>query len=169
MPSQQQETLEMISNLKKALHREKEREKSPPNLLCVLWTASANISPHQLPLPCLSTVFRIEATSSRRARIKYISVPWPIQMVRSHTNRYASPRGNAVWQGAAKDSRQKIEHAGYSRYILERNPARYNDYGDELSNFDSEEEPDTHAEEIDPYEGIRLEGIPFLPGRAKHD
>lgn len=65
--------------------------------------------------------------------------------------------------------RQKIEHAGYSRYILERKPARYNDYGDELSDYGSEEEVDTRAAELDPYEGIRLEGAPSIPRRARYD
>ena len=61
---------------------------------------------------------------------------------------------------SADSSRQKIEHAGYTRYILERKPARYNADGDELSAFDSDEEADAHATEANPYEGIKLEGMP---------
>lgn len=53
---------------------------------------------------------------------------------------------------------QQIEHAGYTRYILERNPRRYNDFGDELEDEDSDAEADAEAEEENAYSGVRLEG-----------
>ena len=70
---------------------------------------------------------------------------------------------------SAHKSRQKIEHAGYTRYILERKPVHYNDDGDELSNHNSDEDPDFHATEGDPYEGIKLEGASLRPSRARPD
>lgn len=57
---------------------------------------------------------------------------------------------------------QKIEHAGYTRYILERNPKRYNEYGDELEDTESDAEADADAEDENPYAGIRLEGELYL-------
>lgn len=70
-----------------------------------------------------------------------------------------------VLQGSAKTIRltqslnhQKIEHAGYTRYILHRNPPRYDSEGEEI---DGDEEPDTEAEaeatEDNPFAGIALE------------
>jgi hypothetical protein len=53
---------------------------------------------------------------------------------------------------------QKIEHAGYTRYILQRNPRRYNEYGEEMGDDESDPEADADAEEENPYAGIRLEG-----------
>lgn len=54
---------------------------------------------------------------------------------------------------------QKIEHAGYTRYILERNPRRYNEYGEELEDSETDEEADADAADQNAYSGIRLEGI----------
>lgn len=48
MPSQQQETLEMISNLKRALRREIER-KSFLHILLLLWRTSPDGFPHTAP------------------------------------------------------------------------------------------------------------------------
>lgn len=56
-------------------------------------------------------------------------------------------------------SAQKINHAGYQRYILERNPKRYNEYGDELENSESDPEADADADEENPYGEVRLEGM----------
>lgn len=53
---------------------------------------------------------------------------------------------------------QRIEHAGYTRYILERNPRRYNEYGDELEDSESDAEADADAEEENPYSGVQIEG-----------
>lgn len=52
---------------------------------------------------------------------------------------------------------QKIEHAGYQRYILSRNPPRFDEDGDELEPDDVDEEADAAAAEDNPYSGIRLE------------
>lgn len=54
--------------------------------------------------------------------------------------------------------KQKIEHAGYQRYILNRNPRRFDEDGDELEQADVDEEADAAAAEENPYSGIKLEG-----------
>ncbi|KAK5055111.1 hypothetical protein LTR84_012859 [Exophiala bonariae] len=61
--------------------------------------------------------------------------------------------------------KQKIEHAGYTRYILDRNPRRYNEYGDELGDSESDTEADEDAQDENPYSGIRIEE---LLGPLKH-
>ncbi|KAL2419720.1 hypothetical protein ABEF95_005922 [Exophiala dermatitidis] len=55
--------------------------------------------------------------------------------------------------------KQKIEHAGYTRYILQRNPRRYNEYGDELDDSESDTEADADAEDENPYSGVRIEEL----------
>ncbi|OCT51998.1 hypothetical protein CLCR_08363 [Cladophialophora carrionii] len=55
--------------------------------------------------------------------------------------------------------KQKIEHAGYTRYILQRNPIRINEEGDELEDDESDAEADADAEEENPYAGVRLEEL----------
>ncbi len=54
--------------------------------------------------------------------------------------------------------RQSIEHAGYHRDILRRNPKRYDEDGDELSDDFTDEEADARAAEDNPYAEVRLEG-----------
>lgn len=53
--------------------------------------------------------------------------------------------------------RQNIEHAGYRRDILRRNPKRYDEDGDELDPDDEDEEADARAAEENPYADIHLE------------
>lgn len=62
--------------------------------------------------------------------------------------------------GPSSHHAQKIDHAGYSRYILDRNPKRFNEYGDELEDSESDAEADADAEDENPYSGIKLEGRP---------
>lgn len=54
--------------------------------------------------------------------------------------------------------RQTIEHAGYHRDILRRNPKRYDEDGDELSDDVTDEEADARAADDNPYAEVRLEG-----------
>ena len=54
-------------------------------------------------------------------------------------------------------SRQTIEHAGYSRNILRRNPKRYDEDGEELEDDDEDGEADARAAEENPYAEIQLE------------
>ncbi|KAI1616417.1 RXT2-like protein [Exophiala viscosa] len=84
----------------------------------------------------------------------------------------ATNRGNKLKKGANQvhagalpyaygpsGYKQKIEHAGYTRYILDRKPKRYNEYGDELEDSESDTEADADAEDENPYAGIRLEEL----------
>lgn len=52
---------------------------------------------------------------------------------------------------------KKIEHAGYTRYILQRNPVRYDSEGDELDEEDEDTEADAVAAEDNPFSEIALE------------
>ena len=52
---------------------------------------------------------------------------------------------------------QAIEHAGYCRNILRRNPKRYDEDGEELEDEDEDEEADARAAEENPYAEIQLE------------
>ncbi|KAF7505729.1 hypothetical protein GJ744_000495 [Endocarpon pusillum] len=84
----------------------------------------------------------------------------------------ASNRGNKLRHGAKfvhegslihvtgpEVYKQKIEHAGYTRYILDRNPRRYNEYGEELDDSETDEEADADAADQNAYSGIRLEEL----------
>jgi hypothetical protein len=53
---------------------------------------------------------------------------------------------------------QEIEHAGYKRYILSRNPPRLDEDGDELDDDEIDEEADIAARAENVYGEIRLEG-----------
>lgn len=53
---------------------------------------------------------------------------------------------------------KKIEHAGYERYIISRNPKRYDEDGDELDDDEVDEQADIDAASRNPYHEIRLEG-----------
>ncbi|KAL2815423.1 RXT2-like protein [Aspergillus cavernicola] len=53
--------------------------------------------------------------------------------------------------------KQKIEHAGYTRYILQQNPVRYDSEGDELDDDDDDSEADAAAAEENPFSEIALE------------
>ena len=53
---------------------------------------------------------------------------------------------------------QPIEHAGYQRNIVARNPQRYNMNGDELDDSESDPEADANAREENPYGEVRIEG-----------
>ncbi|OJJ49543.1 hypothetical protein ASPZODRAFT_12674 [Penicilliopsis zonata CBS 506.65] len=83
------------------------------------------------------------------------------------TNRGTKLRANAkyVREGAlgyvhSEDlSKQKINHAGYTRYILQRNPPRYDSEGDELDEDDEDSEADAAAAEENPFSEIALETL----------
>lgn len=58
---------------------------------------------------------------------------------------------------------QRIEHAGYRRYILQRNPPKFDFDGDIIEPGDEEEEDDDLSTvEENPYADIRLEGTQIL-------
>ncbi|KAL3469326.1 RXT2-like protein [Aspergillus californicus] len=53
--------------------------------------------------------------------------------------------------------KQKIEHAGYTRHILQPNPVRYDSEGDELDDDDEDPVADAAAAEENPFSEIALE------------
>ena len=53
---------------------------------------------------------------------------------------------------------QKVEHAGYYRFILRRNPKRFDEYGDELEDDEADERVNAEAAEGNPYGYVKLEG-----------
>ncbi|RHZ66167.1 hypothetical protein CDV55_105539 [Aspergillus turcosus] len=91
----------------------------------------------------------------------------PDEPITQPTNRGNKLRANAkyVREGALgyihpeQFYKQKIEHAGYTRYILQRNPARYDSEGDELDEDDEDSEADAAAAEENPFSEIALENL----------
>ncbi|KAL4814027.1 RXT2-like protein [Aspergillus spinulosporus] len=89
----------------------------------------------------------------------------PDDPITQPTNRGNKLRGNArfVKEGAMGYIhaeglyKQKIEHAGYTRYILNRNPVRYDSEGDELDDDDEDSEADAAVAEENPFSEIALE------------
>ncbi|SLM39907.1 Transcriptional regulatory protein RXT2, N-terminal [Lasallia pustulata] len=55
--------------------------------------------------------------------------------------------------------KRRIEHAGYHRYIISRNPRRFDEDGDELDDDDVDEQADAATGEDNPYGDIRLEHL----------
>ncbi|MCJ1395178.1 hypothetical protein MMC18_008059 [Xylographa bjoerkii] len=55
--------------------------------------------------------------------------------------------------------KRKVEHAGYYRFILHRNPKRYDEYGDELDDDEVDERADAEAAESNPYGDVKLEEL----------
>ncbi|KAL3459940.1 RXT2-like protein [Aspergillus heterothallicus] len=53
--------------------------------------------------------------------------------------------------------KEEIEHAGYTRYILQHNPARYDSEGDELDEDDEDSEADAAVAEENPFSEIALQ------------
>ncbi|KAK2760921.1 hypothetical protein FQN54_002163 [Arachnomyces sp. PD_36] len=91
----------------------------------------------------------------------------PDDLITQPTNRGNKLRADAkyVHEGALGFSnsrehyKEKIEHAGYSRYILKRNPPRYDSDGDELDDDDADEAADAATAEENPFSGVVLEKL----------
>ncbi|KAF7163351.1 hypothetical protein CNMCM5623_008329 [Aspergillus felis] len=91
----------------------------------------------------------------------------PDEPITQPTNRGNKLRANAkyVREGALgyihpeQLYKQKIEHVGYTRYILQRNPLRYDSEGDELDEDDEDSEADAAAAEENPFSEIALENL----------
>lgn len=80
--------------------------------------------------------------------------------------RYCSG-SHAAWRaycGTLLRFPKKIEHAGYHRYIINQNPKRYDEYGDELEDDEEDGRADAEATEENPYNEVRLEGMACLHG-----
>lgn len=69
-----------------------------------------------------------------------------------HEGQLDRPNGPRVYK-------RKIEHAGYERYIISRNPKRYDEDGDELDDDEVDEQADADAAARNPYNEIRLEEL----------
>jgi len=52
---------------------------------------------------------------------------------------------------------QRIEHASYERYIVRRNPRRYDELGYELDPEEEDERADMEAAERNPYSGVKVQ------------
>lgn len=53
--------------------------------------------------------------------------------------------------------RQKVDHAGYTRHIIQPNPVRYDSEGDELDEDDEDSEADAAVAEENPFSDIAVE------------
>ncbi|KAJ5370186.1 uncharacterized protein N7496_006278 [Penicillium cataractarum] len=91
----------------------------------------------------------------------------PDDAITQPTNRGNKMRANAkyVREGALgyinaeEFYKEKIDHAGYTRHILQRNPIRYDSEGEELDEEDEDSEADAAAAEENPFSGIALETL----------
>ncbi|RAL09296.1 RXT2 domain-containing protein [Aspergillus homomorphus CBS 101889] len=101
----------------------------------------------------------------KRALHKENDYSGPDDPITQPTNRGNKLRANAkfVREGALgylhpeDQYKQKIEHGGFTRYILQRNPVRYDSEGDELDDDDEDSEADAAAAEENPFSEIALE------------
>ncbi|RMZ84200.1 hypothetical protein DV738_g621, partial [Chaetothyriales sp. CBS 135597] len=87
----------------------------------------------------------------------------------------ATNRGNKLKKGATsvhagalpyphgptgyKEASTGMIHAGYTRYILARNPKRHNEYGYELDDSESDAEAEADAADENAYSGVRIEEL----------
>ncbi|KAJ5995706.1 hypothetical protein N7481_002683 [Penicillium waksmanii] len=76
-----------------------------------------------------------------------------------HANAKFVSEGAMGYINAEEFYKEKIDHAGYTRYILHRNPIRYDSEGDELEEEDEDSEADAAAAEENPFSGIALETL----------
>jgi hypothetical protein len=64
---------------------------------------------------------------------------------------------------------QRIDHAGYKRYILQRNPPRFDPDGDIVEPDDEyDDEDDLEAVQENPYSDIQIESTRAAPSHAQH-
>ncbi|KPI37251.1 uncharacterized protein AB675_1492 [Cyphellophora attinorum] len=104
----------------------------------------------------------IIALRRKRLRDRRAASDEPIQ---SSTNRYNKLKKGAghVHAGALPYPRgptgykHPVEHAGYTRNILDRNPPRLDAFGDEVDENESDAEADADAREANPYSDVHLE------------
>lgn len=74
--------------------------------------------------------------------------------------------GSLPWRQGGSGFKERVEHAGYQRYILERNPVRVDEYGDEVGEEDwlaaaaaGGGGADVGIENENPYGDVKLEGM----------
>ncbi|KAI9738617.1 MAG: hypothetical protein M1834_008121 [Cirrosporium novae-zelandiae] len=68
-------------------------------------------------------------------------------------------RGQLLPADGLRVNKKKVNYAGYDRYIISRNPKRYDTDGDELEDDEEDEEADAAALEENPYGDIHLEEL----------
>ena len=94
-----------------------------------------------------------EATSSKERQKHIGRVSWadrdPSKRLVEH---------DPVDIASANQAVQRIDHAGFDRYILHNNPKRYDIEGYELDAEDEDPEADEDAAERDPYGEIMIHG-----------
>ncbi|KAJ5037097.1 hypothetical protein EN45_106130 [Penicillium chrysogenum] len=106
-------------------------------------------------------------TGMKRALRREREENGPDDPIMAPTNRGNKMHANAkyVSEGAlgyinAEDYyKQRVDHAGYTRYILQPNPVRYDSEGEELVEDDEDSEADAAAAEENPFSGIALETL----------
>ncbi|CAG8881797.1 unnamed protein product [Penicillium nalgiovense] len=106
-------------------------------------------------------------TGMKRALRREREENGPDDPIMAPTNRGNKMHANAkyVSEGAlgyinAEDYyKQRVDHAGYTRYILQPNPVRYDSEGDELDEDDEDSEADAAVAEENPFSGIALETL----------
>ncbi|KAK6380908.1 hypothetical protein LTS17_005109 [Exophiala oligosperma] len=141
MAPQHVEIAETIAAIKRTLRREKEGKKSPESPRKAL-SKSVTLTQPSRPAPTDQT---ITSATNRGNKLK-----------RGASSVHA---GALPYPHGPEGYKEKIDHAGYSRYILDRNPKRFNEYGDELEDSESDAEADADAEDENPYSGIKLEEL----------
>ncbi|KAJ5589478.1 hypothetical protein N7537_012156 [Penicillium hordei] len=130
--------------------------------------------PHVLPLVADTVTMAAQAAliadtiiGMKRALRRERDDNGPDDPIMAPTNRGNKMHANAkyVSEGAlgyinAEDYyKQRVDHAGYTRYILQPNPVRYDSEGDELDEDDEDSEADAVAAEENPFSGIALETL----------
>ncbi|OAX78575.1 hypothetical protein ACJ72_07115, partial [Emergomyces africanus] len=106
-------------------------------------------------------------TAMKRALERQRSAAGVDEPITQPTNRGNKLRINAeyVHEGAlgfkegVEFYRKRINHAGYTRDILERNPPKYDSEGDELDEEDADEHADPEMADENPFGDVHLEEI----------
>ena len=91
-----------------------------------------------------------------------VRVTWTFQMVPGSTREYVSVGKYSLSLSGRELMRecvrlQKVDHAGYTRSIIARNPRRYDEYGDPLEAEEIDAYADAIAASENPYGDIKLE------------
>lgn len=90
----------------------------------------------------------------------FIRVNWVFHRARRSTKEYATMYPGSRPTRTLLTQSQRVEHAGYQREIISRNPALIDEDGYEVDSDDDDERAQqaaVSAAEMDPYADIRLE------------
>jgi hypothetical protein len=90
-----------------------------------------------------------------------MKVLWVLHTHRSHTRRFVRPDPKTPLEQSTDPllcrQPQKVDHAGYTRYILRRNSPRYDSEGDEVDDEDADSAADPSLADENPFSDIALE------------